>query len=74
MVGGHLGRLSLDAHVGKAVRIPFFPSLITPFPSSIADESIFIRDSPTDLILKFWTEQIQRLDGLIFEAEPLGVF
>ena len=71
VIDEHLECLSMQEHIDKALSSPFFLSLEVPLPLSIKEAATFIKDSPPELILNFWDEQLSSLDKLIMEASSL---
>ena len=55
--------------MGKALRNPFFLSLIVPLPRSILKAAEFSRDSNPELVALFWDAQLRRLDGLLLGSQ-----
>ena len=71
VVDEHMECLSMMEHIDKALSSPFFLSLSVPLPASIIKAATFLKDSPPELILSFWDEQLKRLDKLVGDSSKL---
>ena len=68
VVDEHMECLSMMKHIDKALSSPFFLSLSVPLPSSITEAATFLMNSPTELILSFWEDQLTALDKLVSDS------
>ena len=66
----HLDSMAMEEHRDAALSSPFFLSFPPPLPQSIQDALSYVSSTDPSVILRFWGDQLVRMDQLASDSLP----